>query len=85
LPTLLKKLTNIPKKSCQFCIPQLLSLTLHQSRSKFLKTYYKNFFFQNTFLFQKDENLTLKVLNVHAVGICNQEDYKGVGSNPNAL
>merc|ERR1712129_604800 len=32
------KITNIPKKkSWQFCIPQLSSLTLHQSRSKKFK------------------------------------------------
>ena len=38
LLTLLQKITNIPKKkSCQFCIPQLSSLTLHQSRSKKFK------------------------------------------------
>merc|ERR1712238_389831 len=37
LPTLLQKLQTFQKKSCQFCIPQLSSLTLHQSRSKKFK------------------------------------------------
>lgn len=57
LLTLLQKITNIPKKkSCQFCIPQLSSLTLQQSRSKNSKY----------FLLSKKSHF-LKILNVHAV------------------